>query len=146
MTFDVSTMVVASGLSIVGYQSVWFAILSKSFASREGLLPLDVRVDTFRRVFPLERALLVALVAIVVGIAGLTVAGVRWDASLSSPTSGLRLVVPSVTVVILGVQTGLSSLLLSVLALPSARGRSAPTVVVDLAEVPATARPLGEPS
>ena len=118
---DVSTMVVASGLAIIGYQSIWFAVLSKSFASREGLLPMDVRVERFRKLFPLEKALGVAAVAVLVGLIGLVVASVQWDFSPQDARQSLRVVVPSMTVLILGVQTGLSSLLLSVLSLPSAR-------------------------
>jgi glycosyltransferase involved in cell wall biosynthesis len=121
VTFDVSTMVVASGLAVIGYQSIWFAILSKSFASREGLLPKDVRVDRFRRMFPLEKALLVSLAAGLAGLVGLVVASVNWDFSPQDARGSLRMVVPSMTVLVLGVQTALSSLLLSVLALPSAR-------------------------
>ncbi len=118
---DVSTMVVASGLAIIGYQSIWFAVLSKSFASREGLLPMDVRVERFRKLFPLEKALGVAAVAVLVGLIGLVVASVQWDFSPQDARQSLRVVVPSMTVLILGVQTGLSSLLLSVLSLPSTR-------------------------
>jgi glycosyltransferase involved in cell wall biosynthesis len=123
-TFDLSTMVVASGMAVIGYQSIWFAILSKSFASREGLLPQDLRVETFRRVFPLEKALFVALAAVLLGLIGLIVASAKWDFSPQEARDSLRIVVPAMTVLVLGVQTGLSSLLLSVLGLPSARGGS----------------------
>ncbi len=118
---DVSTLVVCSGLAVIGYQSIWFAILSKSFASREGLLPRDVRVDRFRQLFPLEKALGVAAVTLLLGLAGLVVAVLKWDFSPQDARSSLRLVVPSVTVLILGVQTALCSLLLGVLSLPSTR-------------------------
>ncbi len=121
---DVSTLVVSSGLAVIGYQSIWFAILSKSFASREGLLPMDVRVDRFRQLFPLEKALGVAGVALLLGLAGLVAAVFKWDFSPQDARSSLRLVVPSMTVLILGVQTALCSLLLGVLSLPSTRSTS----------------------
>ena len=57
---------------------------------------------------------------VLLGIAGLVVAVVRWDFAPLNPRDSLRLVVPSVTVLVVGVQTALSSLLLSVLGLPSA--------------------------
>lgn len=126
VTFDVSTMTVAAGSAIVGYQSMWFAVLSKSFAIREGLLPEDERMVRFARRLPLERALALALAAVFVGLVGLVVASVRWDFSPQDARQSLRLVVPSTLVTVLGVQTALSSLLLSVLQLPSARSARPP--------------------
>ncbi|UDY35586.1 glycosyltransferase family 2 protein [Dermatobacter hominis] len=125
---DVSSLVVSSGLAVIGYQSIWFAILSKSFASREGLLPMDVRVDRFRQLFPLEKALAVAAVAILLGAVGLAAAVLKWDFSPQDARSSLRLVVPSMTVLILGVQTALCSLLLGVLSLPSSRSSASALV------------------
>ena len=49
-TFSIGTLAVCCGLVLIGYQSVWFAVLSKAFASREGLLPKDVRIDLAKRV------------------------------------------------------------------------------------------------
>jgi len=126
---DVNTLVVASGVTFIGYQSVWFAILSKAFASREGLLPPDDRIETFRRRFALEKALLLALVLGLCGLVGLVVAVGRWDFAPQNPRDSLRLVVPSVTVLVLAFQTALASLLLSVLGLPSARPAAASTGV-----------------
>lgn len=118
---DVNTLVVASAATFIGYQSVWFAILSKAFATREGLLPPDDRIDRFQRQFALEKALLVALFLGTCGLVGLVIAVGRWDFAPQNPRDSLRLVVPSVTVLVVGFQTALSSLLLSVLGLPSAR-------------------------
>ena len=66
-TFSIGTLAVCAGLVLIGYQSMWFALLSKSFASREGLLPDDRRVDAFRRRFPLELGLVLSAMAVVVG-------------------------------------------------------------------------------
>lgn len=143
---DVSTLVVASGLAIIGYQSIWFAVLSKSFASREGLLPMDTRVDRFRQVFPLEKALGAAGLGVLVGLIGLIIASVRWDFSPQDARQSLRVVVPSMTVLILGVQTALSSLLLSVLSLPSARVGSTEMARARVVKtVPGDACAQGEP-
>jgi hypothetical protein len=120
-TFSIGTLAVCCGLVLIGYQSVWFAVLSKAFASREGLLPRDVRIDRFRRRFPLEAGLLVAALAVLAGLGGLVAASVGWDFKPLDPTRSMRRILPSVTVLVLGMETALSSLLLSVLALPSAR-------------------------
>jgi hypothetical protein len=130
-TFSIGTLAVCCGLVLIGYQSVWFAVLSKSFASREGLLPKDVRIDRFRRWFPLEAGLGVAALAVVAGIAGLATAAAGWDFKPLDPTTSMRHILPSVTVLVLGLQTALSSLLLSILALPSARSTPAAAGTAD---------------
>lgn len=120
-TLSIGTLAVCAGLVLIGYQSLWFALLSKTFASREGLLPDDRRVDQFRRRFPLELGLLLAVMAVVAGVVGLVWAAAGWDFQPLDPIRSMRLIVPSVTVLVLGLQTALCSLLLSILGLPSAR-------------------------
>ncbi len=130
-TLSIGTLAVCCGLVLIGYQSVWFAVLSKAFASREGLLPKDVRIDRFRHWFPLEVGLLVATVAVVAGVVGLAAAAAGWDFKPLDPTRSMRRILPSVTVLVLGLQTALSSLLLSILALPSARSTSVTAAAAD---------------
>jgi glycosyltransferase involved in cell wall biosynthesis len=121
---DVNSLVVCSAAVLIGHQSVWFGVLSKSFASREGLLPLDVRVDRLRTRFPLEAALLASLLFSLVGLGGLLVVALRWgqaDFGRLDARSTLRILVPSTTLIVGAAQISLSSLMLSILALPSSR-------------------------
>jgi glycosyltransferase involved in cell wall biosynthesis len=127
-TLDVNTLVVCAAAVLLGYQSLWFSVLSKAFASREGLLPNDVRVDRFRTMFPLEKALLIAGLSIVAGLAGLVAATAQWGFESLDPRHSLRLVVPAATLLTLGVQTALSSLLLGILGLPSSRPEAVITI------------------
>jgi hypothetical protein len=125
-TFSIGTLAVCAGLVLIGYQSVWFALLSKCFASRDGLLPGDRRVDAFRRRFPLEVGLTLSAIAVVVGVALLVRAAAGWDFKPLDPTQTMRTVLPAVTILVLGLQTALCSLLLSILGLPSARSSVEP--------------------
>jgi hypothetical protein len=120
-TFSIGTLAVCAGLVLIGYQSVWFALLSKTFASREGLLPDDRRVTQFRRRFPLELWLALSAIAVLLGGAALLAEAAGWDFQPLDPTRSMRVIIPSVTLLVLGLQTALCSLLLSILGLPSAR-------------------------
>lgn len=120
VTLDINTLIVAVAAMVVGYQALWFAILTKSFASREGLLPGDIRVQRLRERFPLEFALAISAVTSVAGIVGLITATSTWAAADWGPldlSGTLRLVIPSGALIVLACQTALASLMLSILSL-----------------------------
>jgi glycosyltransferase involved in cell wall biosynthesis len=120
VTFDAHTLLFASLALICGYQSVVFAICSKVFAVSEGLLPRDPRVEALTRVATLEKCLVAAGIAILVGIALLGGAVLQWRAadfgSLDYSVT-MRWVIPGVTLTALGLQTVFSSFFLSILSL-----------------------------
>jgi glycosyltransferase involved in cell wall biosynthesis len=60
MTFDAHTLLFASLAILCGYQSILFAIFTKTFAISEGLLPEDRYTRTFFRLINLERGLVIA--------------------------------------------------------------------------------------
>lgn len=120
VTFDAHTLLFASLALICGYQSVVFAICSKVFAVSEGLLPRDRRVESLTRVATLEKCLVAAGIAILVGLGLLGGAVLQWRAadfgSLDYSVT-MRWVIPGVTLTALGLQTVFSSFFLSILAL-----------------------------
>lgn len=118
--FDVQTMLYAAIAIVLGFQSVIFAVFTKVFAMNEGLLPKDPRVERVFHYVTLEVGLLVGAVLVIVGLGGSIYAFVRW--SLTSfgalnPSVSLRVVIPSVTALVLGVEIVLGSFFLSVLGL-----------------------------
>ncbi len=58
--FDAHTLLVSSLAMLLGYQSILFAILAKTFGITEGFFPADPRVTRFFDVLYLERGLLTA--------------------------------------------------------------------------------------
>ena len=74
-----------------------------------------------------------AAVGVVAGVSGLVAASVGWDFKPLDPSRSMRRILPSVTVLVLGMETALSSLLLSVLALPSARSVATQAAAADQA-------------
>jgi glycosyltransferase involved in cell wall biosynthesis len=120
VNFDAHTLLVSSLAVLLGYQSILFAIFTKTFAITEGLLREDPFTTRFFEIVNLERGLLVAGVAVVAGIALLLAAVNQWRlvdfGALDYPRT-MRLVVPGVTLTALGFQTMLSSFVVSILGM-----------------------------
>jgi glycosyltransferase involved in cell wall biosynthesis len=105
---------------IIGSQLVSFALFTKVFAISEGLLPPDKRLKKFDKYFNLETGLIIGCILFFVGIISSIAAFFQWE-SLSfgalEPVKTMRLIIPSVTAIALGLQIIFSSFFLSVLAL-----------------------------
>jgi hypothetical protein len=118
MTFDAHTLLFASLAVICGYQSMLFAFIAKTFAISEGVLPPDPRVDRMARVLPLPRGILLGSSAAAVGGVMLIAAVNDWrvhDFGRLNYADTMRVVVPGVTLAVLGYQTILSCLFLDLL-------------------------------
>jgi hypothetical protein len=119
--FDVHTLLFASLAIAGGYQSVLFAVLTKVFGMREGMLPRDPRFLRLFDTVTLEKGLLIGAAALLVGVVLLGAAVVDWLAVGLGPLdyrSTMRLVIPGATLASLGFQTVLSSFFLSLLGMP----------------------------
>jgi hypothetical protein len=105
---------------LCGYQSVLFAIFANTFAVNEGLIPEDDYYRRFFRFANLERGLIIAILALMLGVALLLVAVDRWRLAgfgNMDYAQTMRLVVPGATLTALGFQTILSSFLVSILGM-----------------------------
>jgi hypothetical protein len=116
--FDAHTLLVASLAVLLGYQSVLFAVFTKTFAVSEGLLPPDPRLESFSRRVTLEGGLVVAVVLVIGGLALIAGATEQWrlrgfgDLDYSAT---MRWLIPGVTATALGFQTILASFFVSIL-------------------------------
>ena len=118
--FDVQSLLFAAVAIVVGYQAVVFAVFTKIFAVNEGLLPRTPGVDRVFRHMTLEVGLLGGGIVLLAGIAGSILAFLQWsDVSFGDldPTQTLRIIIPSITALIVGFETILASFFLSVLGL-----------------------------
>lgn len=118
--FDAHTLLFASLAILCGFQSVLFALFSKTFAISEGLLPEDPRLTDFFEVATLERGLILAVGTLIAGLLLLLIAINEWRLAGFGNldyASTMRLVVPGSTLVALGFQTILSSFFVSVLGM-----------------------------
>jgi glycosyltransferase involved in cell wall biosynthesis len=119
-TLDAHTLLFASLSIMCGYQSILFALFTKVFAISEGLLPKDKRLTRVFEVVTLEKALLVAVGALFVGLLLLLVSVYVWKSKGFGPLDyrqTMRLVIPGSMVAALGFQTILASFFMSILGL-----------------------------
>jgi glycosyltransferase involved in cell wall biosynthesis len=118
--FDAHTLLFASLAIICGYQSALFAVLTKTFAIREGLLPPDRRLERLERLPELELGLAAGAFSGAAGLLLLVAAFLQWRSAGFGDleySQTMRWVIPGVTLTTLGFQTVLSGFFLSILGL-----------------------------
>jgi hypothetical protein len=130
INFDVDTLAVAAAMIVIGFQSILFALFTRVYAEAEGFLPAtSPRVRRLLSVWSLERGLLAGGLLAVAGLAGLVLSFAEWGGArfgdLNYETA-LRVVVPSVTALILSCQMVLGTFFLSILGIRRARHPAAP--------------------
>jgi glycosyltransferase involved in cell wall biosynthesis len=118
--FDVHSLLYAAMATIVGFQAVFFALFTKVFAMNEKLLPPHPTLERWLRRPVLEMGLALGLLLLSIGIIGATYAFALWRKlgfGPLDPSLTLRVVIPAVTAVTLGLQVMMGSFFLSVLGL-----------------------------
>ena len=116
---DVHTMFVATQFIIIGYQLALFSAFARVFASTSGLLPETNILKFFRRHATLERGLAAGGMFFIIGLYGIISAAASWGASGFEEVQNMetfRLIIPSGTLLCIGVQTVFSSFLLTFLS------------------------------
>lgn len=120
LTFDAHSLLFASLAILCGYQSILFAIFTKTFAIGEGLLPEDPQLNRFFEHVYLERGLILGGAALLLGTVLLLVAIDQWRLhgwGRLDYSQTMRWVTPGATLTALGVQTILSSFFVSILGM-----------------------------
>lgn len=120
ITFDVHTLLFTTSTLIVGFQFVVFYGLTKVFAVTQNLLPRSNRYNSFFSFINLEKGLVAGFLMIILGI-GMSVYGfLQWSNlhyGILQTNVTLRIIIPAVTIIILGVQIILYSFFFSILGL-----------------------------
>jgi hypothetical protein len=120
MTFDVHTLLFASLGIICGYQSILFAVFTKTFAISERLLPEDPKMNRFFELINLEKTLIAGAASMIVGLGLLGVAVNQWRTRNFGEldySQTMRWVIPGVMLTTLGFQTILSGFFVSILGM-----------------------------
>jgi glycosyltransferase involved in cell wall biosynthesis len=118
--FGVHTLLYAFVSILLGFQLIAFATFTKVFAITEGLLPEDLRLNKVFRWITLETGLIVGALMILAGLAGSLWAVSHWakdSFGALDPERTLRIVMPAVFALTIGVEIVFSSFFLSILGL-----------------------------
>ncbi len=116
--FDTNTLLYAAALVITGFQAINFAIFTRTYAIQMGFLPQNQTLNKMYKYVNLESSLIVGLLVTAIGIGGSIYSVMLWNKvnfGYLDYSSILRVVIPSVVCIIIGLQIILSSFFLSVL-------------------------------
>jgi len=108
ISFDTNTMLLCAASMIMGFQAIFFAIFTQAFSIHNGLLKPDSRIRKFLDSNPVEWGVVTGGILFIFGAALFVFAFLQWQrvgfGELSYAES-LRLVIPAVTAMAIGVQT-----------------------------------------
>ncbi|MCC6350572.1 MAG: glycosyltransferase family 2 protein [Candidatus Eisenbacteria bacterium] len=129
---DVHSLILAGALITIGSQTVLSFLLANQHATAQGVLPSSERFERFLKAKSLERAVLLGGVLVVLGLAGVAVSAYVWARRAFGDLDiavMMRVIVPSATALVVGVQLIAAGFLSSVLEL-----RGNPVVVPGVEE------------
>ncbi len=117
---DIHTLLYAGISTILGLQIMFFALFTRVFSANIKLIPKDPRISSFLKFFSLEKGLILGTMLIMIGIVGSIYAFWLWKSAefgALDPTHMMRIVMPVLTSLAVGVQIVFASFFLSVLGL-----------------------------
>lgn len=120
VNFDVSSLLFCAAATVLGAQLISFWAFAEIFAMGEGLVPADPKLMKAFDYVTLEVGLAIGFAMFVAGLLGAIVAVQVWRLTGYGPLNAaatMRVVIPSVTLMILGAQGVMGSFFLSVLGL-----------------------------
>ncbi len=124
VSFDVDTLVACGAAVDIGFQAVLFWLFTQVYAGAEGFLPTEPRVQTLLGKLSLERGLLAGAAVGAAGLVGLVFSLIYWQGHSFGHLNyehALRLMVPSVTALVLSCQLILGTFFLSILGIKQTR-------------------------
>ncbi|WP_211860183.1 glycosyltransferase family 2 protein [Neoroseomonas soli] len=126
VTFDVHTLLYASGAMVMGFQAVQFWVFARIYGGQQGVVPEEKRLVAVLARFGLEPALIVAGLLVLLGL-GLGVAAVViWGGEDFGQLTGMgamRVAIASVTAMVLGLQLAFGAFFLALLGMMRAGPR-----------------------
>ncbi len=120
ISWDIHTMLYASGSIMIGFQAAILAVYSKVFAIHERLLPSSPKAEKVLKKYTPEKGIAISLILLVIGIVGFVYSIFIWQEGTFFELGiriTMRYVIASVTFLVLGFQLFFSSLFYFILKL-----------------------------
>jgi len=124
VSFDVDTLVACGAMVDIGFQAMLFWLFTQVYAGADGFLPAQPKVLTLLGKLSLERGLLAGAAVGLAGLVGLVFSLTYWQGHSFGHLNyehALRLMVPSVTALVLSCQIILGTFFLSILGINQTR-------------------------
>lgn len=118
ITFDIDTLVYAVISILLGFQAISVAVFAKVFATSEGLLPPDPKLEGLFSYANLENGLVTGVLVFLIGLGLSAYAVFSWRAHHFGPLDSsqmLRLTLPAAVSMTLGLQISIASFFLTLL-------------------------------
>ena len=118
--FDTNTLLYAGAFVVIGFQAVNFAVFTRIYAIQQGFLPKNSTLDKLYNFITLEAGMVIGVLITLAGLGGSVYSLYLWDQQdfgQLNYSSILRVVIPSVFAIMIGLQTIFSSFFLSFLGL-----------------------------
>jgi glycosyltransferase involved in cell wall biosynthesis len=120
ITLDIHTLLYTASMILIGFQFFVFYALTKVFAVENELLPKSNRYQNLFKHITLEKGLIFGFILVFIGVI-LSVKGFAdWNGNNFgnlNPSNTLRIIIPAVITILLGIQVILFSLFFSILGL-----------------------------
>jgi Glycosyl transferase family 2 len=113
--FDIHTMLYSGGAAILGVQLVLFSLLTRTIGVLKNDLPMSPPLARFLSIFTIERGIVLGLLLALAGLALAVYSVLSWAQvrlAALDPATMMRVAIPSVTLMIAGVEIIFASFLL----------------------------------
>jgi len=120
VTLDVHTLLVSGLLSIIGVQLITFWVITRFYSTQMGILPPNTIADMITRGNILNTGILAGFLLILSGIIPLIISISQWAQVDFGPLNyevTLRLLIPTLTLVTIGIHLLLSSFVIGLMKL-----------------------------
>lgn len=126
VTFDIHSLAYFNAMVVIGFSMILFAIQSRYYAYQSGLLPQKPGLGFLNKFFSLERGLLFGALMVLLGVLLAIWAFRSWAQAQFGdidPRSTMRIVLPSISIIIMGTQVMFSSFFLLILGIPTLKSK-----------------------
>jgi len=118
---DIHTLTIAGSMAVLSYQLFLYAVFIRVYSLNQGLYPAKPKHKFFATLFTLERGIAAGAGFLLGGVIMLMILLNSWSrigyGPIHNPGETFRLLIPSITLISIGIQTIFSSFLLRILGI-----------------------------